>query len=110
MTFTGAELKPFTNTVCVRFDRNTCIHCNAMAHWFAKTTCVGNCVKRFICLLMVVHGGSPTMNTLHKLGLPGEPCLESTLVVEDNVNISRVVSTCGYKQHDPSPCIECMFK
>ena len=31
--------------------------------------------------LFVVHGGSPIMNCLHELGLTGESCLESMLVI-----------------------------
>ena len=33
----------------------------------------------------VVHNGSPIMDCLHKLGLTGEPCLKSMLVMEDNL-------------------------
>ena len=47
---------------------------------------MGNCVenigeveKEDVHLLMVVHGGSPIMDCLHKLGLTREPCLESML-------------------------------
>ena len=53
---------------------------------------MGNCVESFgqvekedVCLLMAVQGGSPIMNCLHKLGLTGEPCLESILVMEYTV-------------------------
>ena len=50
---------------------------------------MGNCVKRFgevekenVGLYVIVHGGSPIMNCLHELGLTGESCLESMLVME----------------------------
>ena len=53
---------------------------------------MGNCVKSFgevekenIGLFFIVHGGSPIMNYLHELGLTGESCLESLLMMEDNV-------------------------
>ena len=42
-------------------------------------------VKDDLCLLMVVYGGSPITYCLHELGLTGERCLESMLVMEDNV-------------------------
>ena len=57
---------------------------------------MGNCVESFIevekenvSLFLILHGGSPIMNCLHELGLTGESCLESMLVMGDNV-----VSTC----------------
>ena len=60
---------------------------------------MGNCVESFgevekedVCLVMVVHGGSRVMNCLHKLGLTGEPCLESILVMEDTVTSVEVFS------------------
>ena len=56
---------------------------------------MGNCVDRklwrsrgecrFVNLFVIVHGGSPIMNCLHELVLTGESCLESMLVMEDNV-------------------------
>ena len=53
---------------------------------------MGNFVKSFgkvekenVGVFVIVHGGSPIMNCLHELGLTGESCLESMLVVEDNV-------------------------
>ena len=53
---------------------------------------LGNCVESFgevekenVGLFVIVHGGSPIMNCLHELGLTGESCLESMLVMEDNV-------------------------
>ena len=36
-------------------------------------------------MFVIVHGGSPVMNYLHELGLTGESCLASMLVMEDNV-------------------------
>ena len=53
---------------------------------------MGNCVKSIrkvekenVGLFVIVHGRSPMMNYLHELGLTGESCLESMLVMEDNV-------------------------
>ena len=53
---------------------------------------MGNCLESFgevekenVGLFVIVHGGSPFMNCLHELGLTGESCLESMLVMEDNV-------------------------
>ena len=41
--------------------------------------------KENVGLFVIVHGGSPIMNCLHKLGLTGESCLESMMVMDDNV-------------------------
>ena len=53
---------------------------------------MGNCVESFgeletenVGLFVIVNGGSPTVNCLYELGLTGESCLESKLVMEDNV-------------------------
>ena len=53
---------------------------------------MGNCVESFgevekenVGLFVIVHGGSPIVNCLYELGLAGESCLESLLVMEDNV-------------------------
>ena len=53
---------------------------------------MANCVKSFVGvekenvgLFVIVHGGSPIMNCLHELGLTGEFCLESMLMMEDNI-------------------------
>ena len=53
---------------------------------------MGNYVESFgevetenVGLFVIVHGGSPILNCLHELGLTGKSCLESLLVMEDNV-------------------------
>ena len=46
----------------------------------------GEVEKENVGLFVIVHGGSPVINCLHELRLTGESCLESMLVMEDNVD------------------------